>query len=564
MKKVIIALLLLIFIIPVYAQEWMPENIKSLDTQFTNLMEQYKALNDFSPDRIPGFDELPKINKLVEKLNFNKRKFELLIKEYNILEDKLFPAFITLSKQKPELSSAIFKKLVEFKGKSPKSIYSLQKEINNVGLYIDRIEREIERFQQIKKGNSSVKDKRKVNGSISAKIEYLKSLLKEDINNINLEKDKLKTLEEKAKQKESKIEEKRKEILQLKEKARKSNNSIEALVYRILARVRSIRIEGFEIPKLNTIRASIYLSQSKLNSLNAQVSEIQKQITLLKKQSIKQIKKMILKGVFVIIIAIIAVILITKLIKQLGSKFIKHVEKNKRLKEERKKRYYTLFNISMTLIRITLWTLAVLWVLGELNIDYAPFLVAAGGISLAVGFGAQSLVKDIVSGFFILMEEQLAIGDVVEINGKTGTVERISLRTITVRSFDGSVHIIPNGSISSVTNLTYKWARTVLKIGASYDDDPDKVIKTLNAIGKDFYKDEDWKKVLKEEPSCLGVDSLGDSAIVYTVIAKTKPGNQWAVGREFRKRIKKRFDKEGIDIPYNYINIIDKTQSKSK
>jgi small conductance mechanosensitive channel len=562
MKKGIIALLLLILIAPIFAQEWVPENIKSLDTQFINLMEQYKALNDFSPDKIPGFEELPKINKLVEKLNFNKRKFDLLIKEYNILEDKLFPAFITLSEQKPELSSEIIKKLVEYRGKSAKSIYFLQREINNIGLYIDRIGREIERFQQIKKEGSSVKDKQKENISISAKIEFYKSILKEDIKNINFEKDKLKTLEEKAKKKEAKIVEKRGEILQLKDKAKKTNNPVEAYVYRILAKVRNIRIEGFEIPKLNTIRASIYLSQSKLNSLDAQISEIKKQINLLKKQSIKQIKKMILKGFFVIIIAIIVVILLTKLIKQLGSKFIKHVEKNKRLREDRKKRYYTLFNISLTLIKITLWTLAVLWVLGELNIDYAPFLVAAGGVSLAVGFGAQSLVKDIVSGFFILMEEQLAIGDVVEINGKTGTVERISLRTITVRSFDGSVHIIPNGSISSVTNLTYKWARTVLKIGASYDDDPDKVIKALNDVGKAFYKDDEWKNVLKEEPSCLGVDSFGDSAIVYTVIAKTKPGNQWAVGREFRKRIKKKFDKEGIDIPYNYINIIDKTQDK--
>ncbi len=562
MKRKIIFILLLLLIIPLYSQDWLPKNIQDFDSKLVNLMEQYKALNDFSPDKIPGFEELPKINKLVEKLNFSKRKFELLIKEYNLLEDNLFPAFIELSKQKPELSQKILIKLTEYRGNSEKSIYNLQKDINNVGLYIKRIEREIKRFQQIKEDTGLLNKKGENSDSISAQIARFQQELKEKEEKIKKEKKMLQSLEKEAEKKEKKIEEKRKEALELKQKGRNTKNKVESYISFILSKVRSIRIEGYEIPILNTVRASIYLSKSKINRLNNDIGKIKKHIVLLKQNRVNEIKKMIVKGIYVIFIAIIGVLLITKLIKNFGERFIVHIEKNKKLKEDRKKRYYTLFNISLTLIKISLWILAVLWVLGELNIDYAPFLVAAGGISLAVGFGAQSLVKDIVSGFFILMEEQLAIGDIVEINGKTGTVERISLRTITLRSFDGSVHIIPNGNVSSVTNLTYKWARTVLKIGASYDDDPDKVIKALNETGKEFYKDEEWKKVLKEEPSCLGVDSFGDSAIVYTVIAKTKPGNQWAVGREFRKRIKKKFDKKGIDIPYNYINIINKTPEK--
>jgi small conductance mechanosensitive channel len=200
--------------------------------------------------------------------------------------------------------------------------------------------------------------------------------------------------------------------------------------------------------------------------------------------------------------------------------------------------------------------------LRELEIDYAPFLVAAGGVSLAVGFGAQSLVKDVVTGFFLLMEEQFALGDYVEINGKTGTVEKISLRTIKFRSLDGTLNIIPNGSIANVSNKTYQWSRAVVKVGVSYQQQPEKVLAVLKEACREIKVDPAWEDILIEEPTPQGIISFGESAVDFRVLAKTRPGDQWAVERELHIRIKNAFDRNGIEIPYSYINIIDRTGKK--
>jgi small conductance mechanosensitive channel len=207
------------------------------------------------------------------------------------------------------------------------------------------------------------------------------------------------------------------------------------------------------------------------------------------------------------------------------------------------------------------WILGVLWVLGELDIDYAPFLVAAGGISLAIGFGAQSLVKDMVSGFFILMEEQFALGDSVAIGGESGTVEKISLRTIKFRSLDGTLHTIPTGSISLVSNKTYQWSRAVVKVGVSYDDDPQKVLSVLKTMCQEIADDPNWKESLIDEPTAQGILSFGDSTVNFRVLAKTPPGKQWGVERELHIRIKKAFDREGIEIPYNIVNVLERKET---
>jgi small conductance mechanosensitive channel len=207
--------------------------------------------------------------------------------------------------------------------------------------------------------------------------------------------------------------------------------------------------------------------------------------------------------------------------------------------------------------------MAVLWILGELDIDYAPFLVAAGGISLAIGFGAQSLVKDVVTGFFLLMEEQFALGDFIEIDGHSGTVEKISLRTIKFRGLDGTLHIIPNGSISGVSNKTYQWSRAVVKVGVSYDENTEKVLAVLKNVCQELAEDPKWNELLIEEPIPQGILSFGDSAVEFRILAKTKPGDQWSVERELHIRIKNAFDRHGIEIPYNFVNIIDRTERKT-
>ena len=174
------------------------------------------------------------------------------------------------------------------------------------------------------------------------------------------------------------------------------------------------------------------------------------------------------------------------------------MEESEKIDPHRKQRYQTLSSVILSFIKILVWILGVLWVLGELDIDYAPFLVAAGGISLAIGFGAQSLVKDMVSGFFILMEEQFALGDYVEIGGESGTVEKISLRTIKFRSLDGTMHTVPNGSISTVSNYTYQWSRAVVKVGVSYDDDTQKVLSVLKTVCQQIAEDPEWKESLMD------------------------------------------------------------------
>ncbi len=254
------------------------------------------------------------------------------------------------------------------------------------------------------------------------------------------------------------------------------------------------------------------------------------------------------------------IFVLNKIAQRISNKILKQIEGSEVLDAHRKQRVQTLSTVTLSSIRIFLWVMAVLWVLGELDIDYGPFLVAAGGVSLAIGFGAQSLVKDIVTGFFLLMEEQFALGDSVEINGKVGTVEKISLRTIKFRALNGTVHTIPNGNISTVSNKTYQWSRAVVKVGVSYDENPENVLATLNEICQRFAADDDWKEKIIEEPSAQGILSLDDSAITFRIVVKTHPGDQWGVERELNIRIKNVFDQKGIEIPYNYLNLVDRTE----
>src|SRR5690606_10915217 len=146
--------------------------------------------------------------------------------------------------------------------------------------------------------------------------------------------------------------------------------------------------------------------------------------------------------------------------------------------------------------------------------------------------------KDFFSGFFILLENQFAVSDVITIDGKTGTVDEINLRTTRMRSLDGTYHTVPNGQISSVSNMTHKWSRMVIVIGAGYREDPDEVRNVINKVGEEMYGDEGWSERLLEPPIVLGLDNLNASSIDFKVVARTKSGEQWAAAREFRRRVK--------------------------
>jgi len=217
---------------------------------------------------------------------------------------------------------------------------------------------------------------------------------------------------------------------------------------------------------------------------------------------------------------------------------------------EVKKRAQTLGNTLRDALLVIFSFVALLMILGELGIQLGPLLATAGIGALAIGFGAQSLVKDVINGFFIILENQYRIGDAIEVAGVSGLVESLTLRRTVLRDLEGRVHIVPNGEIKIVSNLSKEWARSVLDIGISYREDLDRVIDVLSRIGKEMESDERFKEALLEPFHILGVERFGESQLVVRMAVKTAPLKQWEVSRELRKRIKNRFDEEGIQIPY--------------
>lgn len=182
--------------------------------------------------------------------------------------------------------------------------------------------------------------------------------------------------------------------------------------------------------------------------------------------------------------------------------------------------------------------------------DIGPILAGAGILGLAVSFGAQSLVKDIISGFFFLIESQFAVGDVIEVAGKTGVVERMTLRVVMLRDSQGTLHMVPNGQINTVSNMTRKWSRAVVDVGVSYGTDVDRAIDIFGDEADQLARDPEWAPLFDGPPEVVGVNDLGDSQVTIRTLLKTHAGKQWAVGREFRRRIKNRLDKESIEIPF--------------
>jgi small-conductance mechanosensitive channel len=182
--------------------------------------------------------------------------------------------------------------------------------------------------------------------------------------------------------------------------------------------------------------------------------------------------------------------------------------------------------------------------------EIGPLLAGAGILGLAVSFGAQSLVKDVIAGFFILMEHQFDVGDVIEVAGKSGSVERMTLRVVMLRDLEGTLHVVPNGQITTTSNRTRGWSRAVLDIGVGYASDVDVALETLRQEARAFADDSAWSYKLDGPPEVVGVQGLGDNAVTIRVMLRTRPGMQWEVGREFRRRAKIRLDREGIEIPF--------------
>ncbi len=258
-------------------------------------------------------------------------------------------------------------------------------------------------------------------------------------------------------------------------------------------------------------------------------------------------------GVQILIILVLMFIAL-KLSRIISRKTLNLFQKNKD-DEEFRKRTETLGAVIRYIISFAVLAMAIIMIMGEMGIEIGPILAAAGVLGLAVGFGAQNLVQDLISGFFILLEDQIRVGDVVQIAGKGGLVEKINLRMTILRDLAGNVHYVRNGQISIVTNMTKDYSRYVFEIGVAYRENVDEVVKVIEQVDQELRNDEDFKSDILEPIEVLGLDQFADSAIIIKARTTTKPIKQWRIAREFNRRLKKAFDERDIEIPFPHMTL---------
>lgn len=214
------------------------------------------------------------------------------------------------------------------------------------------------------------------------------------------------------------------------------------------------------------------------------------------------------------------------------------------------KRSKTLIGVLRTIVVMVIWFIVILTSVSHIGINVGPILAGAGIVGLAVGFGAQNLVRDLVSGLFLILENQVRVGDVAVINGTGGLVEGISFRTIVLRDLEGAVHVFPNGTINTLANRSKEWSAYVLDIAVAYKEDTDRVVEIMRRVGMRMQAEAPYGSLMIEPIEIFGVDQFADSAVNIKARLKTLPLQQWTVGREYRRRLKKAFDGEGIGIPF--------------
>jgi small-conductance mechanosensitive channel len=225
---------------------------------------------------------------------------------------------------------------------------------------------------------------------------------------------------------------------------------------------------------------------------------------------------------------------------------------------ELERRVTTIGRILVRVAASVLGVIAVLMILNEFGIDIGPAVAGLGVVGIAVGLGAQTLVKDWLAGIFIVLENQFSAGDVVRIAGVDGVVEDFSLRRTTLRDLDGTVHTVPNGQITVASNMTRLWARVNLDIGVAYNTDIDRATRIINEVGERLRADPEWAERMIEAPSVVRINALGDSAVTLKVLGQVRAAEQWAVTGELRKRILEEFGRSGIEIPYPHRVVVSR------
>jgi len=266
------------------------------------------------------------------------------------------------------------------------------------------------------------------------------------------------------------------------------------------------------------------------------------------------VKDWLLSSGISILLILTALFVVLRIVKSFSKRLSKLFLK-KRDDDEAKKRAETISSVIRNTLSITVVILALLIILGQVGVEIGPLLAAAGIAGVAIGFAGQSLVKDIINGFFILLEDQIRMGDIVEVGGISGVVEKINLKLTRLRDLEGNVHFIPNSIIDIVSNKTKEYSCYLLDIGVAYREDADEVMEVIKDIDKEMREDPDWKDLILQPIEIFGLDRFDDSAVVVRARTRTLPAKQWGVGREFKRRIKKRFDEMDIEIPFPHTTL---------
>jgi moderate conductance mechanosensitive channel len=253
--------------------------------------------------------------------------------------------------------------------------------------------------------------------------------------------------------------------------------------------------------------------------------------------------------------AFVSIRIIMRVVPRVRNYLVKEVTKETGPDVELEKRAATIGGIFRRTTKVIIWVLAIVMVLREAGFDIGPILAGAGIVGLAVGFGAQHLVSDVIAGMFLLIENQVRVNDVAIINGTGGLVEELNLRTTVLRGLDGTVHVFPNGSITTLSNMTHGYSYYLFDVGVAYKEDTDRVAAVLRALADEMMKEDAYRPYILEPLEVLGVDKFADSAVIIKARIKTMPIQQWLVGREMNRRIKKKFDELGIEIPFPHISL---------
>ena len=255
-----------------------------------------------------------------------------------------------------------------------------------------------------------------------------------------------------------------------------------------------------------------------------------------------------------ILLIVIVVMVLTRISRGLARRLEKIFLKG-REDEESLKRARTLSGLIKQFLNGLIVIIAVMTVLAALDIQIGPLLATAGVAGLAISFAAQSLIKDVINGFFIILWDQIRVGDVVEIAGRSGVVEGLNLKMTVLRSLDGNVHYIPNNLIDVVTNMTREYSQFVFDVRVAFDEDVDEVIQTLKEVDEELRLDQQFSECILSPLEILGLDRFENSALVIRARTTTKPSKQWEVSREFNRRLKKAFDRKGITIPFPHLTL---------